>query len=250
MPDSDELDPEFVRLGYQTGSSRRLTTGRRLVYRIAVFLSYLYLELIWKTARLQIIGEHRLQALVQQGRQAIPVCWHQHLLLCSRYWVDKRIPLLKPAFLISPSVDGEGPSMLAETYKSQVIRGSSTHTGTRAIRQLCSAIRKERLSPLITPDGPRGPRFHFKSGALMVSQLSRAPIIPMAFAAYPAKIMSTWDKFVLVPPFARIVIVIGEPIEAPQGTDERQREALRQYTQQRMHNIFNEALANLQTKLN
>ena len=248
MPVSDELDPESMRLGYQTGSSRRLTFGRRLIYRIAVSISFLYLELIWRTARIQVIGENHLETLAKQGKKVIPVCWHQHLLLCSRYWVERRIPSLIPAFLISPSVDGEGPSMLANIYGAKVIRGSSTHTGTRAIRQLCSAIRKEQLSPLITPDGPRGPRFNFKPGALMVAQLSQAPIIPIAFAAHPAKIMSTWDKFVLVPPCARIVVFIGEPIEVPQKTDESQREILRQLTQQRMHAIFKQALLELQKK--
>jgi len=65
---------------------------------------------------------------------------------------------------------------------------------------------------LITPDGPRGPRFEFKPGALFVAQLSGVPIVPLAFAAKPAKVFRTWDRFVLPSPFARIVIAVGEPI--------------------------------------
>ena len=33
------------------------------------------------------------------------------------------------------------------------------------------------------PDGPRGPRFTFKPGALLLSQMSGRPILPMAYAA-------------------------------------------------------------------
>jgi lysophospholipid acyltransferase (LPLAT)-like uncharacterized protein len=47
---------------------------------------------------------------------------------------------------------------------------------------------------------------------LFVAQLSEVPIVPLAFAAKPAKIFRTWDKFVLPSPFARIVIAVGEPI--------------------------------------
>ena len=46
-----------------------------------------------------------------------------------------------------------------------MIRGSSTHTGARALRDYYQALVKDNLSPVITPDGPSGPRFKFKPGA-------------------------------------------------------------------------------------
>lgn len=205
--DSDEAQ----RLGYRTVSGRELTFTRRLTYRLLVWMAYGFVELLWRTARLRVIGEEHWKASALSKGMAIPVCWHQHLLVCARYWVSGRSSL-KHGFLISPSLDGEAPTWLAAMYGARIIRGSSTHTGSRAIRQLFKAIRKDGLSPLITPDGPRGPRFEFKVGALFVAQLSEVPIVPLAFAAKPAKIFRTWDKFVLPSPFARIVIAVGEPI--------------------------------------
>ena len=229
-----DLDPETERLGYHPGSSRRLTFARRLLYRLMVPVGRMALDLPWYTARLTVVGESALNEAVTKHGAVIPVCWHQHLLVCARYLVARRIKQLKPGFLISPSVDGEAPSMLAGSYGAQVIRGSSTHTGTRAIRHLCKALAREQLSPLITPDGPRGPRFQFKAGALMAAQLSGVPVIPLAYAARPARVLRTWDKFVLVPPFARIVVAVGTPVYVPRDLNEAQRETLRIDMQRRM----------------
>jgi len=70
------------------------------------------------------------------------------------------------------------------------------------------------VSPSITPDGPKGPRFVFKPGAILLSQMSQRPILPMAFAASRATLIA-WDKFVLPWPFCRIVIAVGEPRQVP-----------------------------------
>ena len=87
--------------------------------------------------------------------------------------------------MISPSVDGQGPTMLAQMYGSHVVRGSGSYTGVRAVRGVYNAIVKEGISPGITPDGPRGPRFKFKPGAIFTAQISRKAVVPIAFAAQP-----------------------------------------------------------------
>ena len=68
----------------------------------------------------------------------------------------------------------------------------------------------------------------------MAAQLSGVPVIPLAYAARPARVLRTWDKFVLVPPFARIVVVVGTPVYVPRDLNEAQRETLRIDLQQRM----------------
>jgi lysophospholipid acyltransferase (LPLAT)-like uncharacterized protein len=101
--------------------------------------------------------------------------------------------------------------MLARAYGGEVVRGSGTYTGPQAVRALYKQVRGDKLSPLITPDGPRGPRFEFKGGAITIAQLCGVPVVPLAFAARPARVLGTWDKFVLPFPFSRMVIAIGEP---------------------------------------
>jgi len=99
-------------------------------------------------------------------------------------------------------------------FRGHVIRGSASHTGARALRDYYEALTKHAISPSITPDGPKGPRFVFKPGAILLSQMSQRPILPMAYVASRATLFN-WDKFVIPWPFSRIVIAVGEPQQVP-----------------------------------
>lgn len=222
-----------------------MTPWRRAGYKLAVYLGWCLVELLWRTARIRVVGEEHLQAMITEHGAVVPVCWHQHLLICARYVAARRIPGLKVGYLISPSLDGEAPTMLAKMYGAEVIRGSGTYTGTQAVRQLYKYVKSDHLSPLITPDGPRGPRFEFKGGALTIAQLCGVPVVPLAFAARPAKVLRTWDKFVLPPPFARIVVAVGEPIVPPRKTTPEAAAALQVEMSKRMHATFLTARAAL-----
>lgn len=214
---------------------------RRLGYRVAVYMAIALIELLWRTCRIRVVGEEGLQRAIAERGAAIPVCWHQHLILCSRYWVARRVPKLRPGFMISPSVDGEAPAMLAEWYGAQVVRGSSTYTGARAVRHLYKAIARDKLSPLVTPDGPRGPRFQFKGGAALLAQLCQVPLVPLAFAARPARVLKTWDKFVFPWPFAKVVLAVGEPIMLSRELNETQEAELERDMALRMHETYRRA---------
>jgi lysophospholipid acyltransferase (LPLAT)-like uncharacterized protein len=195
----------------QRHSTRRLTLPRRLAYALAAPLLLGLIRLWWSSCRVvRVVGaEHLEQALAAHGA-LLPCYWHQHELFCGRYLLQQRALGLVPGFLISPSVDGEVPAKIAAWLGARVIRGSSTRTGARALRDYYRLVVDERVSPVITPDGPTGPRFQFKPGALLLAQLSGRPLLPMAYAASRAWQFG-WDRFVLPWPFSRIVIAIGAP---------------------------------------
>lgn len=226
---------------HQSRSSRSMTFWRLMLYRLAVAAGVMVLEVLWRTCRIRIVGEERLQSMIEGHGAVVPVCWHQHLLLSARYMVARRVKGLNIGFLISPSVDGEAPSMLAKTYGAKVIRGSGTYTGAQAVRALYKQIKIEKLSPVITPDGPKGPRFEFKGGAITVAQLCGVPIIPLAYAASKVIVFRTWDKFILPLPFSRIVIVIGEPYLPPRKINTQEMLALQQTMTQRLHDSYYQA---------
>ena len=108
--------------------------------------------------------------------------------------------------------------MMVRRFGGTVIRGSSTHTGARALRDYYQALVRDNVSPVITPDGPRGPRFKFKPGALLLAQMSGRPILPMSYAASRAWLIK-WDRFVIPVPFARVALAIGPPCYVPRVTD-------------------------------
>jgi lysophospholipid acyltransferase (LPLAT)-like uncharacterized protein len=138
--------------------------------------------------------------------------------LCAKFLLQQRSRGLTVGWLISPSVDGELGAMMVRRLGGAVIRGSSTHTGARALRDYYEALVKDNVSPVITPDGPRGPRFKFKPGAILLSQMSGRPILPIAYAASRAWLVK-WDKFVIPVPFSRVVIAIGPGRYVPRVTD-------------------------------
>ena len=232
----------------RTKSRRQLTFRRKLTYRLAVWMSTVILELLWFTCRIRITGGERLRALLVEHGAVVPVCWHQHLLLCARFLVSNRAQGLKPGFMISPSIDGEAPSALARAYGAHVVRGSGSYTGLRAVRGAHQAIVKEGISPAVTPDGPRGPRFKFKPGALFAAQISGKPVVPLAFAAKPAFVLKTWDKFVIPVPFGRVCIAIGEPYFMATDSTDEQMEAAKLEMEKRMLETFREAMRALEGK--
>jgi len=202
-----------------TRSSRTMTPLRRVLYAMAVPLGLGIVKSWVGTCRIvRVSGVENLEAALAKAPSLIPCYWHQHQLLCAHYLLQQRVRGLKVGWLISPSVDGELGAMMVRRLGGGVIRGSSTHTGARSLRDYYQALVKDNLSPIITPDGPRGPRFKFKPGAILLAQMSGRPMLPLAYAASRAWLIK-WDKFVLPVPFARISIAIGVPRYVPRVTD-------------------------------
>jgi lysophospholipid acyltransferase (LPLAT)-like uncharacterized protein len=225
----------------QTRSARRLTRGRLLLYRLIVPSGLGLVRLVWHWCRVVSIGgAQHIGSALERAPSFIPVYWHQHQLFCVKYLLSLRGAGVKLGFLISPSVDGEIGAMLVRSLGAQVIRGSSSHTGARALRDYYQALKVEGVSPAITPDGPRGPAWKFKPGAVLLAQLSQRPMIPLAYAASRAWKIK-WDRFVIPMPMARIAIAVGEPVYVARGLDAAGLERLQLDMEQRLRLLFEAA---------
>ena len=196
-----------------------MTPARRALYALVVPLGFVMIRAWWRLTRVvRVEGIEHLEAALAKAPSLVPCYWHQHQMYCGKYLVEQRARGLNVGWLISPSVDGELGAMLVRRFGGTVIRGSSTHTGARALRDYYQALVKDDVSPVITPDGPKGPRFKVKPGAILLAQMSGRPILPMSYAASHAWLIK-WDKFVIPWPFARIAIAIGPPFYVPRVTD-------------------------------
>jgi len=229
----------------QTRSGRRLTRGRLLSYKVLVPVGLSLLRLVWAWSRVvQVTGAEYMTAALSQAPSFIPVYWHQHQLFCVKQLLAQRRAGLKLGFLISPSVDGEIGAMIVRSLGGVVIRGSSSHTGARALRDYYQALAHESVSPAITPDGPRGPPWKFKAGAVLLAQLSGRPMIPLSYAASRAWKIK-WDRFVIPVPLSRIAIAVGEPVYVPKGLDAAGLERVQLDMERRLSVLFREAEAAL-----
>jgi len=239
----DGLKNSFYRK--TTRSSRRMTPARRLLYKLAVPLGLGIIKSWLATCRVvRVVGVENLDAALAKAPSLVPCYWHQHQLFCAKYLLDQRSRGLSVGWLISPSVDGELGAMMVRRIGGGVIRGSSSHTGARSLRDYYHALVKENLSPVITPDGPRGPRFKFKPGAILLAQMSGRPMLPMAYAASRASLVK-WDKFVIPWPFCRIVVAIGPPQYVPRVSDAAALEKLQANMEVKLKELYGIAAAAL-----
>lgn len=191
---------------------RVMSWKRKLSYAIIRPIVKLLMSIFWWTCRVEkIIGDEHAQRLIDKGQPIIPCYWHQMHIFGSWYMRKLQKRGLKIGFLVSPSVDGEVPAKIVESWGAVAIRGSSNRTGARALKDMYSTIVKDRVSPVTTPDGPTGPVHEFKQGAIMLAQLTQSPMLPIAYAANKFWELKTWDNFIIPKPFSRIIIAVGEP---------------------------------------
>jgi lysophospholipid acyltransferase (LPLAT)-like uncharacterized protein len=250
MTDPEEKGAEELRntlYRTRTRSGRRMTAARRLGYRLAVPVSIAILRTWLRSCRLvSLEGAHYLEQALARAPSLIPCFWHQHQLFCARFVLEQRPRGLKAGWLVSPSVDGELGAMMVRHLGASAIRGSSTHTGAKALRDYYQALVRDGISPVITPDGPRGPRFQFKPGALLLAQMSGRPILPMAFAVSRAWLVK-WDKFVIPVPLSRVAIQIGPPRYVPRVLDAATLERSQRQMEQELKRLYTAARAALAT---
>jgi lysophospholipid acyltransferase (LPLAT)-like uncharacterized protein len=195
-----------------TSSRRKLGPARRLYYFLGLPVLRAIIKLLTTTYRIEkVIGATNIDPFIDQDRVCAPAYWHQHHVIGStlvRSWIRRGF---KACFLVSGSVDGDVPSRIARAWGAEVIRGSANQSGALALRDQ-QRMMKQGYSIVTTADGPRGPKYEFKSGTVLMARIAGVPILPVGCAADRAWYLNRWDNFMVPKPFARIVIAIGEPI--------------------------------------
>ncbi len=220
-PPDSPIDYSSVEARRNAGAGRRMSPGRRLYYALGMPVFRLLIKTVVATYRVKaVIGEENIEPYIADGAVCTPCYWHQQHVLCStliRKWIDRGF---KACFLISASVDGEVPERTARSWGAEVIRGSAnrkSQNSALAMRDM-QRMMKQGYSVVTTADGPQGPIYEFKSGAILTARIGNAPIIPMACAASSAWYLKRWDKFMLPKPFSKVVIAIGPAYEIPRDT--------------------------------
>ena len=173
------------------------------------FLSLLaagFLRGLRATLRLRHHGDGQLRQWERERKPFILAFWHRHLLLMPYAYRGRRISVL-----VSQSRDGE---LIARTVARLGIdssRGSSSRGGMAGMRTL---LRKaaDGWDIAFTPDGPRGPLREVQPGVILAAAATGLPIQPVAIAASRAKLLRSWDRFMVPLPFSAVHFVYGEPL--------------------------------------
>jgi lysophospholipid acyltransferase (LPLAT)-like uncharacterized protein len=165
------------------------------------------------TLRVRVHGTHALQA----DGPRIVAFFHGTQLMLHGLRRDRRT-----CVMVSHSRDGDLQAAALGTLGFDVVRGSSSRGGARALAAVVRRLRRTKADAVFAVDGPRGPYGVVKPGALLAAARSGARIIPAGAAARRRFVLDrAWDRFVLPWPFTRVDIVLGQPVEPGQGADVR-----------------------------
>ena len=157
-------------------------------------------------SKITIIGEDLVEKLRDQNQAHTFVFWHNQQFILPQLGNGRDI---RP--LVSDSRDGDYMAWLARRFGKTPIRGSSSKKGVRALKQMIRLL-KGGAELAIAVDGPRGPVFEVKPGAVQLAQMTGSAVIPVAYAASKKKQFSSWDKSFIPYLFGHLVVVYGEPL--------------------------------------
>ncbi len=178
---------------------------------------------LW-TATLRFETSPQTLALLKKTDEPLAIIlWHNRLFLGSE--IFRRYRNGRPIYcLISASKDGAWLDAYFSLIGMHSVRGSSSKLGREAVSALVAAM-KDGHDIAITADGPRGPCYEFKAGAVIVARRAHAPILLIGAQFGSAKQLRSWDRFYLPMPFSRIRLQ-SEYIPATQLADRDESAAL------------------------
>ncbi len=145
----------------------------------------------------------------------------------SAFWHGKQwLPVLqlvqhqtKRVVLASPSRDGDVLTVWLKRLGYEIIRGSSRHDNTSALRAMRRKV-QEGYSVGFGVDGPIGPRYRVKPGMSYLAQKCQIPIVPIGSAfVRPWVLEKAWDRYEIPKPFSTVAFYIGKPIYITKDAD-------------------------------
>ena len=167
---------------------------RAVVWPLASFVR------LWSmTIRMELDPESR--AIFARDEPILFVLWHNRLFvvteLTRRYRGGRAIYAL-----ISASRDGAWLAAFFSACGLRSVRGSSSRLGHEAARGLVEVLRAGNDAG-ITPDGPRGPAYEMKAGALVVARRAQRTVALIGVDYESSWRLGTWDGFHVPAPFSR-----------------------------------------------
>jgi lysophospholipid acyltransferase (LPLAT)-like uncharacterized protein len=200
------------------------------------------LRLLGATLRWSRSGSEELERCWAEGEPVLMAFWHGRSILLPLVYRGRGACIMN-----SRHRDGEIVTRALESFGIASTRGSSTRGAVPGLLGLVRAFRRGRDLALI-PDGPRGPAGVAKGGAAELALATGAPLFPLAVSVSAGWRLRTWDRLMLPRPFARAVLVVGEPLRVSPGEEfppgcarSERREALRAELQQRLRAVTAEA---------
>ncbi len=165
---------------------------------------YLYTCLVILTSKIRYHG-HPLNL----AQNYVYCFWHENIFayMCLQYRFHRMSLFVHPVWYMRPShIVGFLKGI------NNTVFGSSGNRGREAADRLTALVAGGE-NTFFTPDGPGGPQYQVKKGALYVALNSNTPIVGMTVSASRYFRLKAWDRKIVPLPFGCIDVSYGCPFK-------------------------------------
>lgn len=191
----------------------------RVVLSIAEALGPLFIKFLGATCRYNVIGSENHKAAHEMDKGVIYGIWHGRMLL--PIYNDRDNGLVA---MVSKHRDGEIIARIVAKLGYELRRGSPKEGGREAFKEMLQDLR-DKKTVVVLPDGPTGPRHFVRDGIVMLARMTGAPILPLSYSAASHWRIKSWDRFMIMKPLSKGVVVFGKPFviprHLPEGADDK-----------------------------
>jgi lysophospholipid acyltransferase (LPLAT)-like uncharacterized protein len=170
------------------------------------YVLFQLIDVLCKTLRIHFINKDIIDQLEKRNKNYILGFWHSTMLLPWYLNRDKNF-----AGLTSKSKDGDLLAKILKKWNYQVLRGSSTEGGDIALGLMIDFARNG-YSIAITPDGPKGPPYKLKAGAVVSAKKAGLPLVLVGIGFKKKRFLKSWDRFQIPAFFTKANVIYSEPV--------------------------------------
>ena len=213
-PAGPEASPAAGPSGSRELAYPNLSRWRRMQIPVIAAIVYAVVRLIGPTLRFEIVGIHNATQIRERGEPAIGAFWHRCILQAVWFWRDRGIVVLNTV-----NFDGQWTRRVIERLGFGTAQGSSSRGAIEGLTAMAQRLEEGRHVAL-TIDGPRGPRYVAKPGAVILARRTGKPISVFHIATQSGyTFQRSWDLFRLPRPYSRAVMVCAPIIRVPMDAD-------------------------------
>jgi lysophospholipid acyltransferase (LPLAT)-like uncharacterized protein len=150
----------------------------------------------------------------------------------STYFLQRR----RIVVMTSQSFDGEYIARFIQRLGYGAARGSSTRGGVGALVEMARLMRAG-CPTAFTIDGPKGPKYVTKMGAVLLAKKTGQPILPLGITSAKYWQAKSWDQFQVPWPFTHALVDFAPPIHVSADADDTELLAKRNELQQVLDEI-------------
>jgi lysophospholipid acyltransferase (LPLAT)-like uncharacterized protein len=203
-----------VKNSYDRADLSAYSFKEKIIISLADWTFYLLIKVIGRTIKYETDNWENFQKIERAGKIPIYAFWHDRIFAGTYFFRNRGIVVIT-----SQSFDGEYIARFIQRLGYGAVRGSSTRGGVGALVEMIRLMKKG-LPMGFTVDGPKGPRYVAKTGAVLLAKKTGNPLMPFVVETKKYWTINSWDKMQIPKLFTRAKIFIAEPIYVAANADD------------------------------